>query len=217
MNASEPTRLAASCGPGAACALLPRAGGGARAEDEPVVETSNAVILSRDGERLRVRFAAESQPALLLKPQGGAWDWHETSKLVIPVENPGGESMSLVLRIEDDAGRTVSGNASVAAKSAGDLALWIVAPSPRSMGMIAGPSRKAAGIEPHIVPVTATEGSVDASRIASVRLGIVRPTAPRELVIGPSRVMAPSDTDRNAYEGIVDSSANSARAIGRKR
>ncbi|HJY51071.1 MAG TPA: beta-galactosidase, partial [Stellaceae bacterium] len=60
------------------------------------------------------------------------------------------------------------------------------------------------GIEPRAVPVTATEGSVDTSQIASVRLGIARPIAPRELVIGPFRIMAPSETDRTAYEGIVD-------------
>jgi hypothetical protein len=111
---------------------------------------------------------------------------------------------TLLLRITDGANRTLDGKATVAAGSAGELALWIDAPSPRSMGMIAGPSRRAAGIEPRTVPVTATEGSVDTSRIASVRLGIARPIAPRELVIGPFRIMAPSETERTAYEGIVD-------------
>jgi hypothetical protein len=177
---------------------------GAKAGDEPVVDTSNAVIVSRDGERLRVRFAAEGQPALLFKPRGGAWDWRETSKLVMPVENPGGEPATLLLRIADEANRVLNGKATVAPGSAGELALWIDAPSPHSMGMIAGPSPRAAGIEPRAVPVTATEGSVDTSQIASVRLGIARPIAPRELVIGPFRIMAPSETDRTAYEGIVD-------------
>jgi hypothetical protein len=177
---------------------------GAKAGDEPVVETSNAVVVSHDGERLHVRFAAEGQPALLFKPRGGAWDWRETSKIVIPVENPDGEPTTLLLRIADEANRVLNGKATVAPGSAGELALWIDAPSPRSMGMIAGPSRTAAGIEPRTVPVTATEGSVNTSRIASIRLGIARPIAPRELVIGPFRIMAPSGTDRTAYEGIVD-------------
>ena len=117
---------------------------GAKAGDEPVVETSNAVVVSRDGERLRLRFAAEGQPALLFKPPGGAWDWRETSKIVIPVENPDGEPATLLVRIADEANRVLNGKASVAPASAGDLALWIDAPAPRSMGMIAGPSRTAA-------------------------------------------------------------------------
>jgi hypothetical protein len=204
VNALEPKRRAAIRGlaPLALCCLVVPVG--AKAGDEPVVETSNAVLVSRDGERLRLRFAAEGQPALLFKPRGGAWDWRETSKIVIPIENPDGEPATLLVRIADEANRVLNGKASVAPASTGDLALWIDAPAPRSMGMIAGPSRTAAGIEPHTVPVTATEGSVDISRITSVRLGIARPTAPRELVIGPFRIMAPSETDRTAYEGIVD-------------
>ena len=82
----------------------------------------------------------------------------------MPVENPGGEPATLLLRIADGQTGSLNGKATVAPGSAGELALWIDAPAPRSMGMIAGPSRTAAGIEPHTVPVTATEGSVDTSR-----------------------------------------------------
>jgi hypothetical protein len=141
---------------------------------------------------------------MLFKPRSGGWDWRDTSKLVIPVENPGGEPVTLLLRVNDDADRSLSGKVSIAPGGAGDLTVWIDAPSPRQMGMIGGPSLRAAGLEPHTLPVTATEGSVDASRITSVRLGIARPTAPRELVIGPLRVAPPSEAERLAYQDIVD-------------
>jgi hypothetical protein len=153
---------------------------------------------------LRVVFAAEGQPAVLFNPRSGAWDWRDTSKLVIPVENPGGEPVTLLVRVNDDADRSLSGKVSIAPGGAGDLTVWIDAPSPRQMGMIGGPSPRAAGLDPHTLPVTATEGSVDASRVTSVRLGIARPTAPRELVIGPLRVTPPSEADNTAYQGIVD-------------
>lgn len=172
--------------------------------DGTVVETSNAVIKARDRAGLRVVFAAEEQPAVLLKPGSGAWDWSGTGKLVIPVENPGGEPVTLLLRIGDEANRSLSGKVSIAPGSAGDLALRIEAPSPRKMGMIAGPSLAAGGLEPHRLPVTATEGSVDASRVTSVRLGIARPTTPRELVIGPLHAVPPSEGESTAYQGIVD-------------
>lgn len=162
------------------------------------------MVGSRDGERLHVRFAAEGQPALLFKPPGGAWDWRETSKLVVPVNNPADEALTLLLRIGDEANRSLSGKIGIAPGDAGDLTLWINAPSPRKMGMIGGPSLTAAGLQPHTLPVTATEGSVDASRITSVRLGIARPTVPRELVIGPLRIMPPSGADTPTYQGIVD-------------
>src|SRR5215831_1967965 len=153
----------------AACclALLTAASG----DDWPVVEMSNAVIVSRDQERLRVVFAAEGQPTLLFKPRAGAWNWRDTSKLVISVENPGAEPVTLLLQVEDGADRSLNGKIAIAPVSTGDLALWIEAPSPRAMGMIAGPSLAAAGLAPSTLPVTATEGSIDASRVASVRLG----------------------------------------------
>src|SRR5205823_1352834 len=99
---------------------------------------------------------------------------------------------------------SLSGKVSIAPGGAGDLTVRIDAPSPRQMGMIGGPSLRAAGLDPHTFPVTATEGSVDASRVTSVRLGIARPTAPRELVIGPLHVAPPSEAERMAYQGIVD-------------
>jgi len=46
-------------------------------------------------------FATEDRPALTLKPKGGAWDWSRESRLVIPVENPGDEALTLQLRVED--------------------------------------------------------------------------------------------------------------------
>src|SRR5690242_11507718 len=160
----------------AGCVALPAS---ANDGDLPVVETSNAAIASQDGERLRVVFAAEGQPALLFKAGSGKWDWQNKSKLVIPVGNPSGEPVTLLLRIEDEAHRSLSGKIAIAPADSGDLALWIDAPAPRSMGMIAGPSLTAAGLEPHGLRVTATEGSVDSSHIAAVRFGIARSTAPR--------------------------------------
>ena len=73
---------------------------GAAAEEAAVtVETEHAEIVSRDGQKLRVAFAKAEQPALLFKPDQGVWDWSDTGKLVIPVENPGDEPLSLTLRI----------------------------------------------------------------------------------------------------------------------
>jgi hypothetical protein len=178
---------------------------GAAAEEAAVtVETEHAEIVSRDGQKLRVAFAKAEQPALLFKPDQGVWDWSDTGKLVIPVENPGDEPLSLTLRIEGAADRSLRGGVSIAPRSSGDLTIWIDAPLPRSMGMIGGPSLKAAGLETNTFPVTATRGSIDASDVTSVRLGISRPAAPGSLIVGPLRVEMPSETDRTAYDGIVD-------------
>jgi len=177
---------------------------GAGRDDDPVVETLNASIVSRDGQRLRVASATEGQPAVLFKPARGSWDWSATSKLFVPVENPGDEPLSLSLRIESAPGHSLSGSIAIASHSAGDLAIWLDAPLPRSMGMIGGPSLRAAGRGPNTLPVTATRGSVDASRVTAVRLGIGRRAAPQPLIVGPLRVTPPSDEDRAAYDGIVD-------------
>ena len=179
-------------------------GGVAGGGPDLIVETLHASIESREGENLRVVFAAEGQPALLFKPAAGAWDWSVKSKLLIPVENPGDEPLTLLLRIESDPGRSLSGKIAIAPHSIGDLAIWIEAHSPRAMGMIAGPSLAAGGLEPHTSPVTATEGSIDASHVTSVRLGISRPAVAKQLIVGPLQTERPSDADRTGYEGIVD-------------
>jgi Beta-galactosidase len=190
---------------GIALVLLISVSGGAAAESAGfTVEALNAAIQSQEGQRLRVVFAKEEQPALLFKPVQGAWDWSATSKLFIPVENPGDEPLSLTLRIESVPGQSLHGSVSIAAHSSGDVAIWVDAPLPRSKGMIGGPSPRAAGLEPNTLAVTATSGSIDASRVTSVRLGIWRPAAPQLLTIGPLRVEPPSVTDKTAYDGIVD-------------
>ena len=79
------------CSIAIALSLLIAAAGG----DEIIVETSNATIESRQGQRLRVMFAAEDRSALIFKPGAGAWDWSQTSRLVIPVENPANEALNL--------------------------------------------------------------------------------------------------------------------------
>ena len=165
-----------------------------------IVETSHAAIEGRDGGRLHIVFANEGLPAVLFRPAEGSWDWVATSKLLIPVENLEAEAVTLLLRIESEPGRDLNGKVAIAPHGAGDLAIWIDAPSPRAMGMIAGPAPVAAGT----TPVTATEGSVDPSHVSSVRLGIARPTTPAHMVVGPLRAAPPGEADKGAYVGIVD-------------
>jgi len=102
--------------------------------DEIIVETSHATIGSWEGQRLRVVFAAEDRPALIFRPEAGAWDWSRTSRLVIPVYNPGDEALTLLLQVEDHMSRSLTGEVAIAPRTAGNLAISIGAPPPRSMG-----------------------------------------------------------------------------------
>jgi hypothetical protein len=172
--------------------------------DAPVIETTNASVEALGGNKLRVVLAPQGRPAVVLRPATGAWDWSATSKLSIPVENPGDEALTLLLRIESAPAQLMDGQIAITPHSAGDLSVWLGAPSPRAMGMLAGPSLTAAGLEPNTLPVTATWGSIDPSRITSLRLGMQRPTVVQQLTLGPAQLVPPSETDRNAYDGIVD-------------
>jgi hypothetical protein len=173
-------------------------------DPDPIVEAAHARIEAREGGRLQVMVAPEGRPALIFEPTAGAWDWSGTSKLVIPVESPGDEPLTMTLGVAGEKSRSLNGKVAIAPHGAGDLAIWLEAPPPRAMGMIAGPSLAASGLEPGILPVTATTGSIDPSNVTSVRLGISRPAEPRHLVVGPLRVTPPSEADRAAYQGIVD-------------
>jgi hypothetical protein len=170
------------------------------AGEEILVEPTHVTIESNEEQRLRVVFATEDRPALTLKPKGGAWDWSRESRLVIPVENPGDEALTLQLRVEDQKRRSLTGKVAIAPRASRNLAISISAPPPLSMGMIAGPSLASAGLDPGILPVTAIDGSIDAAEVALVRLGLLRPSKPRPLVVGPLHV----ELDHSSYDGIVD-------------
>jgi hypothetical protein len=170
------------------------------AGEEIVVEPTHATIETKEGQRLLVVFATEDRPALTLKPKGGAWDWSRESRLVIPVENPDDEALTLRLHVEDQTRRPLTGKVAIAPRSSGNLAISISAPPPMSMGMIAGPSLATAGLDPGTLPVTATDGSIDAAEVALVRLGLLHPSSPRPLVVGPLHV----EPDHSSYDGIVD-------------
>jgi hypothetical protein len=176
---------------------------------QPIVETEHATIEARDASSLRVVFAAESQPGLRFKPARRFWDWSATSKIVIPVENLGDQPVTLLLRVESADGgaaasRSLTGQVAIGAKGTGDLTTWIDAPSPRAMGMVAGPSSASGRLEPRSLPLTATKGSVDAGHVTAIRLGISRPTAPRRLIVGLPLVAPPSKQEKHAYDAIVD-------------
>jgi hypothetical protein len=85
------------------------------------VETSHATIESREGQQLRVVFAAEDRPALVFKPTAGAWDWSQMRRLVIPVENPGDEALTLLLRVDDKMSRSMTAQAGIAPRSSSNL------------------------------------------------------------------------------------------------
>jgi hypothetical protein len=175
----------------------------------PTVAAEHATVEPGESGSLRVLLMPEGTPGLLFKPVQGAWDWSLTSKLVIPVDNPGDEPLDLHLRIESSADVTqarLTGAMAIAPKSGGNLTLWLAAPSPRSMGMLAGPSLAVAGLEPNTLPVTATNGSVDASHIAAIRLWVSRPPVPAPLIVGLPRVTPPNTEEKKVYAcvGVVN-------------
>src|SRR5262249_31997169 len=134
------------------------------------------------GQPLRVVFAAEERPVLIFKPRAGIWDWSQ-SRIAIPVENPGDEALTLLLRVDDEMSRSKTGQVGIAPRSSGSLVISISAPQPRSMGMIAGPSPAGAGLDPDTLPVTATDGAIDGSHVTLVQIGMLVPLAPKHLIV----------------------------------
>ena len=167
------------------------------------VEAGHATIEPVGDGRLNVQLAAGERRVLVFTPAHGVWDWSATSKLVIPVDNRGDAQLTLTMDVNSGA-EVLAGAATIAPGTAQNLTMWLAAPPPRTMGMIAGPSLAAAGAEPANLPVTATTGLVDTTRIAAVRLSIWRPLVPTRLVVGPLRVTAPSAEEKDPYVGIVD-------------
>jgi hypothetical protein len=108
--------------------LLISAGGGPAENGDVTIETLNATIESRVGQRLRVVFAKEEQPTLLFRSAQGAWNWSATSKLFIPVENLGDEPLTLALRIEGAPGQSLRGSVAIAPHSADGVAKILMLP-----------------------------------------------------------------------------------------
>jgi hypothetical protein len=171
----------------------------------PVVETPDAVIESRVGDHLRLRYAAADQPRVVFKPAQGAWDWSAGGTIVVPVANPGSEALTLRLAVASAAGGPVlSGKAAIAPDSAGELTIRIDAPPPRAMGMIGAPPPKVDRRLRKTLPVTATTGSVDASRVGAVRLEIGHPAAAGRFFVGPLSFVPRHSAEENPYAGIAD-------------
>jgi hypothetical protein len=196
---------------GAALSPLFAAARGPAETTQATVEAEHATIEPGEGGRLRVLLRSGEKSVLLFKPPRGVWDWSQTSKLVVPVDNQGDAPLTFTLKVESAAGadaahRSITGAIAIEPKSGGNLTIWLAAPPPRSMGMDAGPSLAVAGLEPLTLPVTATKGSVDPSQIAAIRLSVSRPSVPTGLIVGPLRAAAPSAAERKicAYLGIVD-------------
>ena len=150
-------------------------------------------------------FAAEGQPAVLFKRTDSKWDWRRTGKLVIPVENPGGEPVTLLLRISDEAEpvaeRQSLDRARQRRRSHAVDRRALPAPDGNDRRSVSDGCRARAA---HIA------GNRD-RRIGRCLAGHIGPPrdrtaddATRDLVIGPLRVMPPTEAESKAYEGIVD-------------
>ena len=110
------------------------------------------------------------------------------------------------VQIESVARQSLRGNVSIAPRSAGDLAIWIVAPLPRSMGMTAGPSLKAAGL-----PAGLIAGYCHTRLYRRLARHVGQPWDPAPC--GSAAFCRRPQTDKTAYDGIVDGFGHFRRGI----
>ena len=93
-----------------------------------------------EGEVLRrVTFNPVAQPTLRLTPQTGAWDWSQSAMMSLRIQSAMNWAVTLYVKIQSNDGKTLISRVDLPAGPAQTLLVPLVATSPLSLGMKAGP------------------------------------------------------------------------------
>lgn len=165
-----------------------------------------------EGEVLRrVTFNPVAQPSLRLTPQTGAWDWSESGVMSLRLQSAMDWALTLYVKIQSNDGKTLVSRVDLPAGPAQTLLVPLVASSPLSQGMKAGPPMPMT-FEGQRVLLASSEGELDRSQVVSVTLSMDRPKVAQSILLERFGVQDGEAVFKAAYGGLVDAYGQSTRA-----
>ncbi|AMS13945.1 beta-agarase [Pseudomonas chlororaphis] len=165
-----------------------------------------------EGEVLRrVTFNPAIQPSLRLTPQTGAWDWSQSGVMSLRIQSAMNWALTLYVKIQSNDGKTLVSRIDLPAGPAQTLLVPLVASSPLSQGMKAGPPMPMT-FEGQRVLLASSEGELDRSQVVSVTLSMDQPKAAQSILLERFGVQDGEAVVKAAYGGLVDAYGQSTRA-----
>ncbi|MDI2594222.1 beta-agarase [Pseudomonas sp. N3-W] len=165
-----------------------------------------------EGEVLRrVTFNPVARPTLSLAPQTGAWDWSQSGMMSLRLQSAMNWAVTLYVTIQSNDGRTLTSRVDLPAGPAQTLLVPLVASSPLSQGMKAGPPMPMT-FEGQRVLLASSTGEIDRSQVVSVSVSMDQPKVAQSILLERFGVQDGEAVTKAAYGALVDAYGQSTRA-----
>lgn len=165
-----------------------------------------------EGEVLRrITFNPAAEPSLVLSPQSGVWDWSQSSAMSLRIQSAMDWALTLYVKVQSSDGKTLVSRIDLPAGPAQTLLVPLLANSPLSLGMKAGPPMPIT-VDGQRVMLAGSAGEIDRSQVVSVTLSMIKPAAPQSILLERFGVQDSEPVLKAAYSELVDAYGQSNRA-----
>ncbi|NHX00740.1 beta-galactosidase [Pseudomonas koreensis] len=165
-----------------------------------------------EGEVLRrVTFNPVARPTLRLTPQTGAWDWSQSGMMSLRLQSAMNWAVTVYVQIQSNNGQTLTSRVDLPAGPAQTLLVPLVATSPLSQGMKAGPPMPMT-VDGQRILLASSSGELDRSQVVSVSLWMDQPKAAQSLLLERFGVQDGDAVTRAVYGNLVDAYGQSTRS-----
>jgi len=189
-----------------------------RPADVVKVATENADLPQANAEQTpegevlrRVTFNPVARPTLRLTPQTGAWDWSQSGMMSLRIQSAMNWAITLHVQIQSNDGKTLISRVDLPPGPAQTLLVPLVATSPLSQGMKAGPPMPVT-VEGQRVLLASSTGELDRSQVVSVSLSMDQPKVAQSILLERFGVDDGEAVTKAVYGNLVDSYGQSTRA-----
>ncbi|HEX4550752.1 beta-galactosidase [Pseudomonas sp.] len=165
-----------------------------------------------EGEVLRrVTFNPVARPTLRLTPQTGAWDWSQSGMMSLRLQSAMNWAVTVYVQIQSNNGQTLTSRVDLPAGPAQTLLVPLVATSPLSQGMKAGPPMPMT-VDGQRILLASSSGELDRSQVVSVSLWMDQPKAAQSLLLERFGVQDGDAVTQAVYGNLVDTYGQSTRS-----
>jgi hypothetical protein len=165
-----------------------------------------------EGEVLRrVTFNSVARPTLRLTPQTGAWDWSQSGMMSLRLQSAMSWAVTVYVQIQSNNGQTLTSRVDLPAGPAQTLLVPLVATSPLSQGMKAGPPMPM-NVDGQRILLASSSGELDRSQVVSVSLWMDQPKAAQSLLLERFGVQDGDAVTQAVYGNLVDAYGQSTRS-----
>ncbi|CAI8945091.1 Beta-agarase [Pseudomonas sp. IT-93MI4] len=165
-----------------------------------------------EGEVLRrVTFNPVARPTLRLTPQTGAWDWSQSGMMSLRLQSAMNWAVTVYVQIQSNNGQTLTSRVDLPAGPAQTLLVPLVATSPLSQGIKAGPPMPMT-VDGQRILLASSSGELDRSQVVSVSLWMDQPKAAQSLLLERFGVQDGDAVTQAVYGNLVDAYGQSTRS-----